>query len=126
MKKVIYALFIFFCINSISQETKNIVENIIKEVKENSQLEKLAHELFDVVGPRLVGTPQMRKAHDWAISNYKSWGINAYEHTWGCLERMGEGFYTRRHVRTKNKNPCWQAIGLESINIQKRYYCVRY
>lgn len=92
MKKLIYTVFIFFCINSIGQETKNIVENIIKEVKENSQLEKLAHELFDVVGPRLVGTPQMRKAHDWAIANYKSWGINAYEHTWGVWRGWERGF----------------------------------
>ena len=36
-------------------------------------MEKLSHELFDLVGPRLVGTPQMKNAHDWAVEKYKSW-----------------------------------------------------
>ena len=32
---------------------------------------------MDLVGPRLVGTPQMLNAHNWAIEKYKSWGIDA-------------------------------------------------
>lgn len=60
-----------------------VVESIIKEATENSQLEKLAHELMDGIGPRLVGTPQMQKAHDWAVDKYKSWGIPARNEKWG-------------------------------------------
>ncbi len=60
-----------------------IVDNIIKEVNENSQLEKLAHELLDVVGPRLVGTPQMQQANDWVVQKYKDWGISAKNEKWG-------------------------------------------
>ena len=48
-----------------------IVEAIIKEAKENSQLKELGHELLDVIGPRLVGTPQMQEAHNWAILKEK-------------------------------------------------------
>ena len=36
-----------------------VVDAIVKEANENSQLEKLGHELLDVIGPRLVGSPQM-------------------------------------------------------------------
>ena len=36
-----------------------IVDAIIKEATENSQLEKLGHELMDGIGPRLVGSPKM-------------------------------------------------------------------
>jgi len=60
-----------------------VVENIVKEATENSQLEKLAHELLDGIGPRLVGTPEMQQANDWAVAKYKSWGIEARNEKWG-------------------------------------------
>lgn len=60
-----------------------IIQNFIKEVDSNSLLEPLAHELLDVVGPRLVGSPQMKQANDWAVSKYTSWGITARNEKWG-------------------------------------------
>ncbi|MCI0707236.1 MAG: M20/M25/M40 family metallo-hydrolase [Ignavibacteriae bacterium] len=60
-----------------------VIKNIWKEAMESSQLEANAHELFDVIGPRLVGTPQMKKAHDWAVAKYTSWGIDAKNEEWG-------------------------------------------
>lgn len=60
-----------------------IVEAIIKEATTNSQLEKLGHELMDGVGPRLVGTPKMQQAHDWAVERYKGWNIAARNEKWG-------------------------------------------
>lgn len=81
-------LLLFFllitCSSSILAQAKDpVIENIIKEANENSALEKLAHELLDVIGPRLVGTPQMQKAHDWAVEKYKGWGIMARNEKWG-------------------------------------------
>ncbi|CAG5004960.1 hypothetical protein DYBT9275_03485 [Dyadobacter sp. CECT 9275] len=65
-------------------QTKDpVVDAIVKEATENSQLEKLGHELMDVIGPRLVGTPQMLQAHEWAVEKYKSWGISARNEKWG-------------------------------------------
>ncbi|HSC39840.1 MAG TPA: hypothetical protein VLD19_18285, partial [Chitinophagaceae bacterium] len=60
-----------------------VVAGIVKEATDNSQLEKLAHELFDVIGPRLVGTPQMKQANDWAVAKYAGWGIPARNEKWG-------------------------------------------
>jgi hypothetical protein len=60
-----------------------IVEAILQEEKTNSQLQTLAHQLFDSIGPRLVGTPQMESARDWALAKYKSWGIPAEAQNWG-------------------------------------------
>ena len=60
-----------------------IVAAIIKEATENSQLEKMAHELIDGIGPRLVGTPKMQQAHDWAVAKYSGWGITARNEKWG-------------------------------------------
>ncbi|MBL0055414.1 MAG: M20/M25/M40 family metallo-hydrolase [Chitinophagaceae bacterium] len=60
-----------------------VVVAIIKEATENSRLENLATELLTDIGPRLVGTPKMQQAHDWALANYQSWGINARNEKWG-------------------------------------------
>ncbi|MGB3151722.1 MAG: peptidase M28, partial [Maribacter sp.] len=69
-----------FC---FAQSTEEIVAAIQKEAYDNSQLEQLAYELMDVNGPRLVGTPQMKTAHDWAVNTYKKWGITAENQEWG-------------------------------------------
>jgi len=60
-----------------------LVEQIVKEANENSHLEQLAHELLDIVGPRLVGTPQMDHAHNWAVETFKKWGISAENQQFG-------------------------------------------
>jgi len=68
---------------SQAQSSKAVIDGIMQEETNNSQLEKLAHELFDGIGPRLVGTPQMKQANDWAIAKYKSWNIEAHNEKWG-------------------------------------------
>ena len=86
MKKIYYLFIVgalFLGTTLFAQSTDPVIENIIKEANENSQLEKLGHELMDVIGPRLVGTPQMKKAHDWAVSTYEKWGISARNEKWG-------------------------------------------
>ena len=69
---------------SVQVQAQNpVIDAIIKEANENSKLEVLAHEIMDGVGPRLVGSPQMQKAHDLAVSTYQSWGILARNEKWG-------------------------------------------
>ncbi len=94
MKKALI-LFMTICLGylnpAISQNTNQVVENIIKEATENSHLEKLGHELLDVIGPRLVGTPEMKNAHDWAVNTYKSWGIPAENQQYGVWRGWQRG-----------------------------------
>ncbi len=68
---------------TFAQAKDAVVEAMVKEATENSQLEKMAHELVDVIGPRLVGTPQMQQAHNWAVQKFNSWGIPARNEKWG-------------------------------------------
>ena len=68
-----------------------VVEAIIKEEQDNSQLKLLAHELFDSIGPRLVGSPQMEQARDWALAKYKSWDIHAEAQNWGVWRGWERG-----------------------------------
>jgi hypothetical protein len=46
-------------------------------------LQKLGHQLLDGIGPRLVGSPKMKQANDWAVAIYQSWGISARNEKWG-------------------------------------------
>jgi carboxypeptidase Q len=68
---------------SYGQPHDNVIDNIVKEETDHSQLQQLAHELFDRIGPRLVGTPQMDKANEWAVAKYTDWGILAHNEKWG-------------------------------------------
>lgn len=75
-----------FVLNSspvFAQMQESVVEQILKEGNTHSQLEPLAHELLDRIGPRLVGTPQMKRANDWAVEKYTGWGIPARNEKWG-------------------------------------------
>jgi hypothetical protein len=60
-----------------------VVQQIISEATGNSQLKTLAHQLLDGIGPRLVGSPKMKQANDWAVATYQSWGIAARNEKWG-------------------------------------------
>jgi carboxypeptidase Q len=65
------------------QRDSLVVQQIVREATDNSQLQTLAHQLVDVIGPRLVGSPQMQQAHDWAVKTYQDWGITARNEKWG-------------------------------------------
>jgi len=83
-KKLSLAFLFFISMSAVfAQSTQEMVDKIVKEAEANSQLENLAHELLDVVGPRLVGTPQMKQAGDWAINKYESWDIEARNEEYG-------------------------------------------
>lgn len=84
MKRLFLGAFLLCATLTVTAQEKNaVIENMIKEATENSQLEHLGHELLDVIGPRLVGTPEMKQAHDWAVETYKKWGIPAENQQYG-------------------------------------------
>ncbi len=85
IKKLRFTFYLFILSVAVvsAQSKQEMIDKIVNEVNNNSQLEQLAHELLDVVGPRLVGTPQMENAHNWAVKNYDKWGIPARNEEWG-------------------------------------------
>ncbi len=93
MKKNSRTLFSLFLVAGVLQvqAQEEMVNKIVTEANENSKLEELAHELVDVVGPRLVGTPQMKNAHDWAVKKYDSWGISAENEEYGTWRGWERG-----------------------------------
>lgn len=91
-------IFCFFVVISLSlglfaQDNDEIIQSIVNEVSEHSDthLKGNAHELFDDIGPRLVGTPEMQKAHEWAVNKYKDYGIKAENQEWGKWKSWQRG-----------------------------------
>ncbi|MGB5645763.1 MAG: peptidase M28, partial [Muriicola sp.] len=92
MKKLCTLFTLLICIIYAQAQTpQEMAAAIEKEATENTQLPNLAHELMDVIGPRLVGTPQMKNAHDWAVKTYAKWGISAENETWGTWRGWERG-----------------------------------
>jgi hypothetical protein len=59
---------------------------------DSSRTEQLSHTLFDSLGPRLTGTPDMKRANDWLVSTYKSWGIEARNEKIGTWRGWRRGY----------------------------------
>ena len=78
-------LFLFLLAYTLSAQKNDaqVVQQIVREATENSHLKKLGHQLMDGIGPRLVGTPKMKQANDWAVATYQTWGIPARNEKWG-------------------------------------------
>jgi len=60
-----------------------VVKNIYKEAMDSSRLPMHAHELLDVIGPRLIGSPGIMKANNWLIAKYQGFGIEAKNEKYG-------------------------------------------
>ena len=82
-KQYTLLLLVIFGFFTFVQAQTGVVDKIIQEETDNSQLPTIAHELMDGIGPRLVGSPKMKQAHDWAVKKYESWGIPARNEKWG-------------------------------------------
>src|SRR5690606_12000986 len=82
---------LLFSATIYGQDKKKVIQDIVQEANDNSQLESLAYALTDLIGPRLVGTPQMQKAHDWAVVTYENWGIDVRNEQWGSWRGWERG-----------------------------------
>ncbi|MFT4791586.1 MAG: carboxypeptidase Q [Arcticibacterium sp.] len=76
---------------NLSAQDQSIINKMVQEANENSQLEVLGQELLDGIGPRLVGTPQMKEAHDWAVNTYAKWGVEAKNESFGSWRGWERG-----------------------------------
>ena len=62
---------------------------------DSSMLETYAQVLFDSIGPRLVGTPEMNNAQEWMVRTYQSLGITARRDQYGTWRGWRRG---RSHI----------------------------
>jgi carboxypeptidase Q len=79
MKKRAVIILFVLCFGLAAAATENIDSGmnwkIRQEETDNSQVMRLVHQLADVYGPRLTGSPNFEAACNWAIEQMQQWGL---------------------------------------------------
>jgi hypothetical protein len=76
----------------------SVVQRIREEGLERSHIEEFARYLTEVNGPRLTGSPGMKKANEWTAEQFRAWGLaNVTVEPWGEFGRgwANEGYAGR-------------------------------
>ena len=61
----------------------DVIAKIRKEGQDNSKIMRTMHYLTDVYGPRLTGSPNLKAAGEWAVTEMASWGFtNGHLEPW--------------------------------------------
>src|SRR5690348_14874760 len=61
----------------------DVYAQIRAEETNNSKIMWIIHEVADVYGPRVTGTPNLKAADDWAVKTMASWGlVNTHLEPW--------------------------------------------
>ncbi len=109
MRKTTTVLFLLFCllfqsVSAIRAQTAltqaDVYAKIRKEGMDNSQIMRTLHYFSDVYGPRLTGTPNLKAAGNWAVTEMTKWGFeNAHLEPWdfgypGWVNERASGFIT--------------------------------
>jgi len=72
-----------------------MVQKIREEGLNHSKVMETAFYLTDVAGPRLAGSPGLKRAQDWAVNQLKTWGLqNATREPWG---KFGKGWEVQKN-----------------------------
>jgi hypothetical protein len=79
---------LFGAASVVSAQTYTSGDQVVRQIwtegmGANSQAYKLAQVLSDSLGPRLTGTPGIKRANDWIVATYKSWGVDARNEQYG-------------------------------------------
>ena len=77
-----------------AQTTPNdpVLKRIWNIGMDSSQTDFLARTLFDSLGPRLTGSPDQKRANDWLVKMYTSWGIDAKNEQYGTWRGWRRGY----------------------------------
>lgn len=72
-----------------------MVKKIRNEGLNHSKVMETAFYLTDASGPRLAGSPSLKRAQDWAVNQLKTWGlVNAAREPWG---KFGKGWEVQKN-----------------------------
>lgn len=74
----------------------DVFDKIREEGLERSQVMKTLSYMTDVIGPRLTGSPGMKRANEWTRDTLAGWGMqNAHLESWGPF---GRGWTLKRYT----------------------------
>ncbi len=75
----------------LAAQSDPTIERIWRLGMDSSHVQQLSQALFDSIGPRLTGSPGILAASNWAINQYKSWGIDARRENYGTWRGWRRG-----------------------------------
>src|SRR5579862_8358673 len=94
-----YSLFVWFAVPAFAQEKAaealdlNMYQQIRDEGFHHSHIMEYASGLFDGIGPRLTGSPNLQRAYDWTQQQFTAMGCaNVHLEDWG---EFGMGWQQR-------------------------------
>jgi hypothetical protein len=88
MKKLLIVLFLALPLSAADTPDLTMQMRIRQEGFRNSKVMELASELMDYIGPRLTGSPNMKRANEWTRDKLTELGLsNAHLEQWGPFGR---------------------------------------
>lgn len=86
------ALGVSFALPVWAQSSSSVPSDVIDRIKEEglqrSQVMQTLSYLTDVIGPRLTGSPGLKRANEWTRDTMTKWGLeNAHLESWGPFGR---------------------------------------
>ena len=83
-----------------------IARAIREEGLDRSQIPELGRYLTEVIGPRLTGSPGMKRANEWTAEKFRDWGlVNVSVEPWGEFGRGWERDYYAGRILTPFVQP---------------------
>lgn len=93
-----------------SVETKGATLAILDEIDKKSELMANLEHLCDMIGPRLTGSPNLKRANEWTRDRFKEYGLeNAHLESWKIARGWTRGPSSGRIV-----SPTTQRLWVES------------
>src|SRR5579885_3089857 len=94
--------------SAASKTSTDVVERIKEEGLKRSQVMATLSYLTDVIGPRLTGSPNMKRANEWTRDRLAAWGLaNAHLEPWGPF---GRGWTLKRFSAQVTEPQCIPVI----------------
>src|SRR6184192_1716101 len=76
-------MFVALPITAQAPGISDVYAQIRAEETSNAKIMWIIHEVADVYGPRVTGTPHLKAADDWALKTMASWGlVNTHLEPW--------------------------------------------
>lgn len=93
-----------------AQEIAKAIDVLKSDAQSKSQVMETLAYLTDVIGPRLTGSPQMKRANEWTRDKMTEWGLeNARLEAWGPF---GRGWSLKRFSAQVTEPQCIPLIAL--------------
>ena len=92
MRKIFAAVLCSILIGQALQAEERVDLEMVTKIRlegfRDSKVMETASRLMDSIGPRLTGSPNMKKANEWTRKQLESWGLsNAHLESWGPFGR---------------------------------------